>query len=617
MRPFMRVLAVVGLTFMALAVFAPQMLVWGQAGSQDLIINYVAPPVPNQAAQNNEVRAYFSVLNAGRQQVLGLTKDAFGVSLFGQPITAFDLSQPKDPMAIILVIDTSGSMSGEPLKQAIAAAKQFIDTLGDQDEVAVFSFNQKGSVTNHTQGFKSTQNKGAININNLIGALVVPTEDGWTCLYNALYDAVTLAVKRPQDRGAIVVLSDGADIGADKKQCSTHNVGDVVDKAQTTRLPIYAIGLGQADQTTLDKFAAGTGGQALVSPKPTDLTQKFADIGHLLKDQYRLVFTTDQSGSGALQISLNSDPKAVDAEQITLLTPPPPPTSIPQPPAVDFEGRYQSASNAFVFTVTLRSNPASNAKITDARWYVDNGQQGVISDTQAPAVLVYNVVDSAGTCRLKPNPHELRIEVTDEKGLKGEKSGTFAIAEDMCPITPPPPSVLPYLIGIAGVALLALAGVVFIMRRQSKATVVYGENLSDKTEEAPSEVGLVARLRLMGGSQTADGKTELTMTTDTFRIGRDTDSELCLAEKKVSRKHAEIHFNPVTRTFTLFDRNSTGGTRVNDKFIKAGSEVLTNNATIVVGSANILFEVVRGGELTGDSTGSATEDDDRTEMERP
>ncbi|MEI8258395.1 MAG: efflux RND transporter permease subunit, partial [Deltaproteobacteria bacterium] len=50
-----------------------------------------------------------------------------------------------------------------------------------------------------------------------------------------------------------------------------------------------------------------------------------------------------------------------------------------------------------------------------------------------------------------------------------------------------------------GVALLALGGVVFVMRRQSKAPVVYGENLSDKTEEAPSEVGLVARLRLLGG----------------------------------------------------------------------------------------------------------------------
>ena len=78
--------------------------------------------------------------------------------------------------------------------------------------------------------------------------LAVPKDGtGWTCLYDALYDAVTLAVKRPQGRGAIVVLSDGEDI-KDKKQCSRHNVGDVVDKAQSTLMPIYTIGLGQADR---------------------------------------------------------------------------------------------------------------------------------------------------------------------------------------------------------------------------------------------------------------------------------------------------------------------------------------------------------------------------------
>ena len=103
---------------LALAVFAPQRLVLGQSSDQDLVINYVAPSIPHQSEQSNEVRAYFSVLDADRQPVSGLTPDALGVSLFGQPITAFDLSPSQDPMSIILVIDTSGSMSGKPLEQA-------------------------------------------------------------------------------------------------------------------------------------------------------------------------------------------------------------------------------------------------------------------------------------------------------------------------------------------------------------------------------------------------------------------------------------------------------------------------------------------------------------------
>lgn len=606
MRPVMRVCAVIGLAFMALAVFAPQRLVLGQSVAQDLVINYVAPPAPNQTEENNEVQAHFSVLNAERQPVSGLTPDALGVSLFGQPITAFELSQPQDPMSIILIIDTSGSMSGQPLEQAKAAAKQFIDTLGEKDEVALFSFNL--TVTNHTPDF--TVDKVAIK--NLIGSseLAVPKNGtGWTCLYDALYDAVTLGVKRPQGRGAIVVLSDGADI-KDKKQCSRHNVGDVVDKAQSTLMPIYTIGLGQADQVTLEKFADQTGGQALISPKPNDLAQKFQDIGHLLKDQYRLVFKTDQSGSGALQISLKSDPKAVADVQITLLKPEPPP--LPPGPGIAIEGQSQVVEGVLVFTVSLQTGPTSSP-VQEARWYVDNGLMGVITDVQQAAhQLTYRVNDSAGKCLI--GDHELRIEAINEAKGESKHSADFTIVKEMCPAVLPMTQIFPiWIVPVAVVALAALLGVFVVIRRQAKVqTGIAQENLSEKTEEEPSE-GLVAKLRLMGGAQTADGKTEVWMTTDIFRIGRGADNDLRLEEKKVSRKHAEIHFNSVTRTFTLFDCNSLGGTRVNDKFIKASSEVLTDNAMIVVGSANLLFEMARG----GDPTRGSTEDDDRTEMERP
>jgi VWFA-related protein len=606
MRPFMRVGAVVGLVCAALAVCAPQQMAVGQT-TQDLVINYVAPPVPNPAAQNNEVRAYFSVLDADRRPVPGLTPDAIGVSLFGRPITGFELSQPQDPMAIILVIDTSGSMSGQPLEQAKAAAKQFIDTLAAQDEVALFSFNL--TVTNHTPDF--TVDKSAIK--NLIGSseLAVPKDGtGWTCLYDALYDAVTLAVKRPQGRGAIVVLSDGADIAKDKKPCSRHNAGDVVDRAQSTLMPIYTIGLGQADRVTLEKFAYQTGGQALISPQPDDLAQAFQDLGHLLKDQYRLAFKTDLSGSGALQISLKSDPKAIADAQITLVRPDPLP--LPPGPGIAIEGQSQVVEGALVFTVSFQTGPA-NSPVREARWYVDNGLMGVITDVQhATHQLTYRVNDSAGQCLV--GDHELRIEAINAAKGESQHSADFTIVKEMCPAAPPPGQI--WIVLVAVVALAALVGVFVVMRRQAKVqTGGMPDNLSEKTEEEPAEIGLVARLRLMGGARTADNKTELAMTTDTFRIGRGADNDLCLEDKKVSRKHAEIHFNSVTRTFTLFDRNSTGGTRVNDKFIKASSAVLTNNATIVVGSANILFEVTRGGDPTRGSIGGTTEDDDRTEME--
>jgi VWFA-related protein len=605
MQSTKRLLLTIGFSVIFLALMLPGLTAWGQSEAKDLIINYVAPPVPNQASQTNEIRAYVSLLDAAGKPISGLTVDAFDISLFGQPVKNAQLAGSQDPMSVIVLLDTSGSMSGTPLDQAKTAAKQFIDTLGVNDEVALYSFNL--TVTNHTGGF--TPDKGAIK--NLIGSseIAVPKKDQWTCLYDALYEAGNLAIKRLQGRGAIIVLSDGGDIGPGKKQCSTHNLGDVVKKANGTLVPIYTIGLGNADLTTLQALADQTGGHALISPKPENLAGAFADLGALLKEQYVLEFKTGQVGSGPLQVSLAANPGSVlDVKQITIL---PPPTPVPLPPTVEFEGSYQNATNAFVFTATLKPNPTSNAEIADARWYVDNVQQGVITDTAA--ALSFSVVDSAGKCLV--GDHALRIEATDAKAYKGEQSGTFTIDDAMCPkvvggVKAPPTNVLPYLIGIGSVALLALVGVVFVMRKQSKAPVVYGENLSDKTEEAASDLNMVvAHLRLIGGLRSAEGKSEFSMSTDAFKIGRGDNNDLNLDDSKASRKHAEIRYNPQTRAFTIHDLGSSNGTKVNGEFFKATGKPLANGAHLEIGRATILFEATGERGVSGGTT-----DEDRTEM---
>lgn len=609
MRPTKRLLLAIGFSVIFLTLMLPGFTVWGQSQAKDLTINYIAPPVPDQASQTNEVRAYVSVLDADGKPITGLPREAFNVSLFGQPVKEVELAASQDPMSVILLFDTSASMTGAPLAQAKDAAKEFINTLAPNDEVALYSFNL--TVTNHTNGF--TADKGAIK--NLIGSseIAVPKKDQWTCLYDALYDAANLAINRPQGRGAIIVLSDGGDIGPGKKQCSKHNVGDVVNKVHGALVPIYTIGLGNADLPTLQGLADQTGGRALVSPKPTDLAGTFKGLGDLLKEQYVLTFKTSQVGSGPLQVSLVNTPSAIDAKQMTLL---PPPTPIPQPPSVEFEGSYQNADNKFVFTATLKSNANSGAAITDARWYVDNVQQSVISSTQPAAVLAFSVLDSAGKCLV--GERALRIEATDAKGYKGEKSGTFTITDNMCPspslLSTPSPrtsSIPLYLIPIAGVALLALVGVVLVMRRQSKATIVYSENLSDKTEEAASDLNMVvARLRLIGGLQAVGGKSEFSMSTDAFKIGRGDTNDLNLDDSKASRKHAEIRYNSQTRAFTVHDLGSSNGTKVNGEFFKATSKPLSNGAHLEIGRATILFEATGG--RPGGSGG--TTDEDRTEM---
>jgi VWFA-related protein len=594
--------AAIGVSWAALLI--PALGATAQAPADDLIITYVAPVEQDQAERVNKVRATFSVLDAQRQPVTGLITTDFNVSLSGQPIDQFEISTPQDPTAVILVIDTSGSMSGRPLEQAKDAARQFVDTLGAQDEIAVFSFNL--TVTNHTGSFTTDRNA----IKNLLGSpkIAVPKRDQWTCLYDAMYDAVTLATQRPPGRrAAIVVLSDGADIGPGRKQCSTHNVNEVIAKATGTKVPIYTIGLGGADRATLEKIAGESGGNAVISPRPGDLAAAFQNIGHLLRDQYLLAFNTDEEGSKQLLIGLKSNTAVADDEQIVLQPlPPPPPLS---PPHVTISSTTQIINSTFMFTASIQPSPKTNAPVTDIRWYADNVLQAIITDTQRPDIqLAYNFVDSAGKCLT--GTHEARVEATDSQRATGQDTRWIEIKSEVCP----PQRLAISLIGAIGIGvalLLAVVGLVFVIARRPKQTVVYGgDNLSEETEEAAEDMGtVIAHLTLMGGIHTADGRTEVDIRTDSFKIGRSQDNDLPLDDSKISRKHADIRFSRSTRAFTIHDLGSANGTKVNSEFFKAASRPLPDNAHIEIGRATILFVIVNDAATFGIDT----TDEDRTE----
>lgn len=57
---------------------------------------------------------------------------------------------PRDPLAIALVLDRSGSMSGQPLEEACACARTIVDRLDPADRVAVFAFDDEVECLAHT-----------------------------------------------------------------------------------------------------------------------------------------------------------------------------------------------------------------------------------------------------------------------------------------------------------------------------------------------------------------------------------------------------------------------------------------------------------------------------------
>jgi tight adherence protein B len=175
----------------------------------------------------------------------------------------------------VLVLDSSYSMTGAPLKAALDAARAFVDQRSGTEQVGIIEFNQKA-----TQVLGMTASATSI-----AKALAKPpaVRTG-THIYDAVAQAEAMLAAAHIGSGSIVLLSDGAD------HTSTKTLPEVTT-GLTRGTKIYTIGL--KDQTykpgTLKALAAAGHGQ-YAEAKPQKLASLFEALGRQLSNEYILQY---------------------------------------------------------------------------------------------------------------------------------------------------------------------------------------------------------------------------------------------------------------------------------------------------------------------------------------
>lgn len=243
------------------------------------------------------VQATVTVLDSAGQPVTGLTAADFNASFAEAPLPVTALTTTSDPsigIAVVLVFDLSGSMAGDPLAQAKIAGKALIDQLGATDQAAVLAFaNAPVLVT----GFSADKAALGQAIDSLAAG-------GNTALYAGVQQSAALTQQAPLPRRAVVVLSDGVDIGAavtTTREASLQAAGD-------SGALFMAIGLGaDIDADYLGQLATVGNGQFLTAPNANDLAALYATVGNILRQQYVLTLdgsaVNEGAGSGALRVA--------------------------------------------------------------------------------------------------------------------------------------------------------------------------------------------------------------------------------------------------------------------------------------------------------------------------
>lgn len=191
---------------------------------------------------------------------------------------------------VVLVIDTSGSMQGQPMTAAIAAAKQFIQNLPDNIEVGVVTFSDDPTVAQRI----TADHDAAFNA---VSSLVARGE---TALYDGVRSAAGLFSSGTQHN--IILLSDGGDTA------SSSTLRAAAKAAADKEAAVFAVGLksGEFDSDALRTLARETeGGYAPAAS--ADLTKIYEDFATQLSSQFVVTYKSATEGGSELSLVVNSE----------------------------------------------------------------------------------------------------------------------------------------------------------------------------------------------------------------------------------------------------------------------------------------------------------------------
>lgn len=209
-------------------------------------------------------------------------------------LTIASIIDNETPSYISLLIDSSGSMKGKPLEEAKEAAKAFIGSLKEIDEIKIFVFNDDVKII---QDF--TKDKKALS--NAIDEIEV--EGTKTVLNLAAYRGLQDLESKPQGQRFLILLTDGKD------EDISINADDAINLAKDKKIPIFSIGFGnnfnqesekydEEANKALNRFSILTGGLLFIAIEETDLNSSFNKVIDLLSYQYKLTYNSQMPKDG-------------------------------------------------------------------------------------------------------------------------------------------------------------------------------------------------------------------------------------------------------------------------------------------------------------------------------
>ncbi|MFO0956935.1 MAG: VWA domain-containing protein [Isosphaeraceae bacterium] len=173
----------------------------------------------------------------------------------------FEKEKEKPSLAMVLVIDKSGSMGGEKIEMAKEAARAAVELLGPSDKVGVIAFDG--------EPFWISEVHPAADKPFVLDRIASIEAGGGTAMYPAMeeaYDALQRTVAKLKH---VIILTDGISLPGDFEGIS--------QQMAAARMTISTVGVGQElDEQLLQEIARIGNGRHYLVEDPSTVPQIFA-----------------------------------------------------------------------------------------------------------------------------------------------------------------------------------------------------------------------------------------------------------------------------------------------------------------------------------------------------
>jgi tight adherence protein B len=194
---------------------------------------------------------------------------------------------------VVLAIDSSESMHGKAIEDAMAAARTFASKRNPNLEVGVVLFNHDAAVV-------LPLTSDAQKINDALAQ--TPTLHKGTRIYDATALAIRQLVSGKVSAGSVLVLSDGADVG------SQLSAAAVTSAAHHAHVRVFTVGLRSPsfDSTAL-RTLAQTGGAYAEAASSKDLGHIYGALAQQFSNEYLLTYKSLAALGAPVHVAVNVD----------------------------------------------------------------------------------------------------------------------------------------------------------------------------------------------------------------------------------------------------------------------------------------------------------------------